>query len=326
MATFLLQRAATNPQFTIPVPGETKSQYLPHVCRVANGDLWGVVKGDDSRAIHAWKSTDGGQSFVWQGIVIGPTGSGWEAHACLDPVITYDAASDTVHYLWKGNQTHTGYGGWAIGHATAPGGSPMAITRDPANPILGPAAVQAFFASSLGVTAIGDLYAADAILDPWGVLTVWCGFRDQLGVYRIFRTRGGWNSFTPRAEGLVSPAAPYTFVQAPTVIATASGYTMVFTEGHDSGAPGALRQQSATCAADGNWSWVRSGPTWLPSGILPWEAKLVYGASFLKGGTKYDTPILINGAMQLYYSGAPIAGSTAQGGRADLTPLETATL
>lgn len=321
MTTYLIARASGNPLFPTG-PWDTKSQYVPHVCRVANGDFWGVVKGDNSRAIHAWKSTDQGVTWARQGIVIGPTGSGWEAHACLDPTITYDEASDTVHYLWKGNQTHTGYGGWAIGHGTAPGSNPMDLTRDPLNPILTPAIVQAFWPAW---GTLGDLYAGDVTRDPWNVLTVWCGARDASGTYRIFRTRGGWDSFTPRNEGQISPSSGWTFVQAPCVFATPSVYTMIFTEGHDYGNPGDLHQMSATCAADGNWAWARSGNQFLLN-TSGWEGKLCYAAHLLKTGAKHDTPLLVNGAMQLYYSGAPLVGSTAQAGRADLTPLETAVL
>ena len=121
-SSYLLTRAAGNPLMTIPVTGESKSQYVPHVCPLPNGDLLGVVKGDDSRAIHAWKSINNGQLFTHQGIVIAPSGgSNWDGFACLEPTITYDAATDTIHYLWKGNPVHASYGGWSIGHGQPDG-------------------------------------------------------------------------------------------------------------------------------------------------------------------------------------------------------------
>lgn len=331
MPNYLVQRDPDNPLITVPIPGESKSQYVPHAVRLANGDVWCVVKGDESKSIHAYKSTDGGYHFARQGVAIAPTGgTNWDGGICIDPVMTYDAASDVIHYLWKGNPNPTaGYGGWAVGHGTAPGSNPMALTRDAANPILTPATVQTFFASSFGVTSVGDLYMADVIKDPWGLLLFWGGFRDQNGVYRIFRCRGGWSDFTPRSEGVIVPASPYTFVQAPCVyLAEPNLYVMIFTEGHDHGNRGDLHHTSATCSADGNWSWTRSTNTFLPNGpYANWDGKLAYAAHLLKGGAKYDTPLVVKGAWRLYYSGQPTSlPSKAESGAASITLQDVAVL
>ena len=340
MSSYLLTRRG--PITTLPLPGESKSQYVPMPIQLPSGDIWFVVKGDESRSIHAYKSTDSGATFAYQGIVIAPSGgSNWDGGMCLDPVMTYDAATATIHYLWKGKtDPNGGYGGFSIGHGTAPGANPMALTRDPLNPILTPAIVQAFFPWT---GTLGDLYASDAMRDPWGVLLIWCGFRDASGIYHIFRTRGGWNSFTPRVEGQVHPTAPWSHVQAPCVFqhpdypvsldAQGNGvgrYVLIFTEGHDSGAVGALHQMSAWCLADGNWNWQRTGNLFLPSGPAgAWDAKLAYAAHLLKGGARYDVPIVVDGKQLLFYSGAPTTSFTARSGIADLVvgaPVETAVI
>lgn len=316
MSSYLLTRRG--PITTLPVSGESKSQYVPHAVQLPNGDLWCVVKGDESRSIHAYRSQDHGQSFVYQGVVIPPSGgSGFDAYACLDPVLVYDPGSDTLHYLWKGHPTQASYGSWAIGHGTAPGANPLAVTRNPL-PLMTSQTVQAYWPAWGTLT---DLYVGDVIRDPWNVLTFFCGARDQWGDYRMFRCRGDWTACTPRSEGVLGANSPWTFVQAPSVYRNADGsYTMIFTEGHDTGLAGALHHTSATCPGDGNWAWVRSPDTFLYDSASGWDAKLAYAAALLKGGPKYDTPIEINGALQLFYSGQPMIGTFAQAGIAMLTP------
>lgn len=323
---------------TLPIGNEWKSQYVPHAVQLPNGDMWLVAKGDDTKSIHAYKSTDCGKTYLYMGILVAPSGgTNWDGGICLDPVLAYPGG-DTLHLLWKGNPNPTaGYGGWAIGHGTMPVSNPMLLTRDALNPILTSAQVQTYYATLLGVTTVGDLFVSDVHRDPWNVLTYWCGLRDQNSRYLVFRCRGDWSSFTPRNEGTLLPTTPNTFVQAPCVIqhpdfpvsvdALGNGvgkYLMIYTEGQDSGAAGALHQATATCAADGNWIWTRSGQTFLAPGIAgTWDSKVAYAAHLAKAPTtKMDTPLNVLGSYQLYYSGVSLTdASHAHFGCAKLTPI-----
>lgn len=320
MSSYLIQRDGANPLINVPVPWEGKSQYVPHAVRLANGDVWLVVKGDNGRCINGYRSTDGGRSFTREGIVIAPTSGTWDAHVTIDPVVAYDAAADVIHYYYKGNQTHAGYGGWNIGHATAPGSDPLNVTKDPANPILTSASVQSFF----GLPEIRDLYFSDVVIDPWNRFVWFGGFYGPHGTpYQIFRCRGTtWNDPTPRGE-LVSPQAPYDFVQAPCVIRLpgSAQYLMWFTEGYDGTNDDARLLVAATSMDCANWTRV-------PGVILnrgapgSWDDRKVFAASFLKGGPKMDTPIDYAGAWRLYYSGGSMADPyRARSGGADVRPV-----
>lgn len=342
MTTFFVSRSAALMTLPLDVHGpfwENKSQYVPKPIRLSNGDQWVAVKGDDTRAIHAWRSTDHGATWTWMGVLAAPTGGiGWRAKYCLDPSLTFDAATATVHLYFKGGNEHAdgGYGPhWSIGHGVAPESNPMAMVVG-AVPVVTSADVLAYCQAhkpAMGVTAIGDLYLSDIIRDPWGILTGWGGFRNQAdGKYHIARFRGDWNNLTLRSEGWLSPGSFCDIVQAPCVIKQGATYTMILTEGTDSHTLGSLHQTTVTCSDDGNWAWGARGPAFLWQRADPalWDSFKCYCASLLKGGPRYDTPLLIDGSWRLFYSAVSASDSNrARSGCAYLAPglqSETITL
>jgi hypothetical protein len=327
MSTYLLTKDPGNPLMTIPIPGESKSQYVPHAVVLPNGETWVAVKGDESASIHAYRSTDG-FNFTREGIMLAPTPGAWDSIYVSDPVLVVQGS--TLHLYYKGNNTY-GYGGIDLGHASAPVSDPMAMVKD-ANPILTSAAVLAFYqtnAPSMGLTEIRDLYLSDFILDPWGVPTWFGGFYGQAGTpYRISRFRGGWTSPAPQLGSILVGQAPYDFVQCPTVhLNTQTGrYEMWFTEGYD-GSNNDLRLiKAAWCLPDGEWVWTRYANTLLSPGP-GWDERKVFAGALLKGGPKYDTPILVNGAMRFFYSGTShTSPNTAQAGAVSVLPVNLVTL
>lgn len=321
--TLLLQRGGA-PLISLPQPGESKSQYVPHVVQVANGDLWMIVKGDESREIRGYRSTDAGATFVYEGPVIQPTPGAWDSFYCDNPAMI--RIGSTIHYYYKAH-TQPGYGGMGIGYATAPASDPLSVTKHPANPILTQTKMLAAYGSRFGLTGIQDMGISDVMLDQSGVVTFWGFFQGQAGTpYRIFRCRvnAGMHEIDPYQEGIVEPLAPNTFVQCPSVFKEAGRYVMLFTEGHDSGMPGDLHHTAAWCLPDGNWAWQRYPLTFLHSGGLgAWDSGKAYAGSLLKTGAKHDAPLVIDGAWQFYYSGCPLsATNTATSGLARLMPVE----
>lgn len=344
MTTFLIERSDALMTLPLDVNGpfwENKSQYVPKPIRLTNGHLWAAVKGDDTRAIHAWRSTANGVpgSWTWMGVWAAPTGgTNPDAKYCLDPVLTFEAPSATIHLHWKGGNhlADGGYGPfWSVMHGRAPESDPMALVRTP-TPVITSAQVLAFcqtYKAAMGVTAIGDLYLSDIIRDPWNVIVGWGGFRNQAdGRYHIARFRGDWTDLTLRPEGWLSPGPGFDIVQGPCVSMIDGGYTMILTEGNDTGLLGSLHQTTVRCAADGNWAWGPRGTAFLRQRTDPtlWDSHKCYCASLLKGGPRYDTPILIEGSWRLFYSAVSASDwLRARSGCALLTPttgIESITL
>lgn len=318
-ATSLLiaERSAANPLITVPVGPfvtdpdalkrarglESKSQYIPAPIRLSNGDLWLYVKGDDLRAIWAYRSTDEGESFAVQNgatpvLSRGRLGA-WDDVAAIDPAAFYDAETDTIHLYYKARTGSTDYGPWAWGHATAPGATPTAFTKDPANPILTAASVQ----TSLGLSNVDDNYVSD-VIRIGGTFFFYGGYRDGPGTdYKIFYATGTTPNNPVAQATILSPQRPYDIVQAPSVfrVSDSSGYTMIFSEGCESACPPESRLVVAF-SVDGK-TWLRVGRELLrPS--AGWESAKVFAASILKGNTRsFDLAESVNGKFLVYYSG-----------------------
>jgi hypothetical protein len=310
MSTYMQQRSA-QPVISIPQPGETKSQYVPHAVRLANGDILVAVKGDESVSIHLHRSIDGGRTFMREGVAIAPTPGAWDSYYVADPLLVLDG--QTLHYYYKGNSA-PGYGGMGTGHATADASTPLQTAKDAMNPVMSHASAM----TMLGLTELRDVYLSDYILDPWGVTTFFGGFWGAHGSqYQIIRLRsGGWSGPFEIQSDRFSAQEPYDFVQAPTVFKDGERYVMLFTEGYDGSHDDYRFVTSASCPADGNWVWQRGGAVALSVGPADaWDGRKAFAASVLKGGHRNDMPLVVDGYWQLYYSGSSNASpNTAQSG------------
>jgi len=301
LATLLAQeRYSGNPVIEVAHnPKETRSQYVPAPVSLPNGDIWVYVKGDSSCAIWAYKSTDGGRTFTLQNrgnpvIQKGASGE-WDSGCVIEPSAVFDKKNNIIHLFYKGSML---FDKWSWAHATAPVDNPTAFTKDPANPILTPSAIETTF-GEVNVTdnAISDVIKIGNDFYFYGY------FRSNSG-FKIFYARGtDWNNPTPQ-DIIITSAQGFEMVQCPSVFRFPSSpiYVMIFTEGSIDKTK--ARYLRAALSLDGK-TWECMGDTILTPSKNTWENIRVYAASLLKkSGGDFSEPEVVDGRLLLYYSGS----------------------
>ena len=308
LMSWVRERYAGNPviQAVLDNPAESLSQYVPAPIRLPNGDIWVYVKGDYTHAIWAYKSTDGGRSYVVQGKAIDRGGpAAWDAASVLDPAAVYDQGTNTIHLWYKGTDDARSQTNWSWGHATASGDYPLTFTKDATNPILTPRDIE----TALGETDVTDNDVSN-VIRIGGDFYFYGTFSSSDG-YKIFYAKGSdWNKPVPQAV-ILTPGPGYEIVQSPTVFQHPDTllYVMLFTEGFL--IPPGERHLVAAQSRDGV-VWERLPGIFLASsdkpnarGDYPWESVRVYGASMLKDSRgDFATPASVDGRYLLYYSGS----------------------
>lgn len=300
--TYLIKRNL-NPIIDLPVPYigggtvETKSQYVPTPILLNDGTIIVYVKGDDTRSIFAYESTDNGQTYnVMNGglPVLTPTPSSWDSGACLDPAAVFDSDTNTIHLYYKGIVGTPGYGPWAIGYATASGNTPSILTKDLTNPLLTSSTAASFF----GLSSVTDI-CISSVTRYLGNWFFYGTYRGPTHPYKIFYCKGGdWTDLSLRSER-ISPMLPYDIVQSPCIFKRGASYKMLMTEGYDgfNNDYHQLVQMSSNDMAN----WTRDGVLMEPG--FGWDNRKIYCAQFLRKNTgEYNEPVEINGKWLLYYS------------------------
>jgi hypothetical protein len=297
-------REVTNPVVAIAQnPEETVSQYVPAPILLPNGEVWIYVKGDLTQNISAYRSTDGGVSFEFQGVAVprGPEGS-WDSGSVIDPVAVFDSTTNTVHLWYKGGERPNVGSPFSWGYATASADRPSAFVKHAGNPILTPADIE----SALGEEGVWDNYPRD-VVRIGGNLLFYGGFASDEG-YKIFlATASDWSSPVPNRV-LMVPEPGTDLVQCPFVFRNPadSSYLMSYSVGFDADRdPGLGRHLRVAQSSDGvNWTPL-PGALLQPDTRFEWEEKRVYCSSVLRTpGVASAEPALRNGKLQMYYSGS----------------------
>ena len=307
-SAWLIERHVGNPVIDVADnPAETTEQYVPAPVILPNGDIWVYVKG--ASRIYAWRSTDDGETFALQNggaPVLAPVASTWESHFVLEPTVTYDVATDTLHLYYKGRAS--GANTWAWGHVTASASDPTDFTRDPANPIL----TSAQAAADLGGGTVSDL-ALSCVVRIAGSIHFY-GYLAHNSRYKLVQTTGAdWDS-PGDVEVIYTAANDNEVVETPSVIRVPSGdYAMWWSIGGPQPDPRWIRVASSPDALD----WTFDAIDVISPVGSGWEEDEAYSGQFLRAAAG-PTPHTIDGRWLLYYSG--LEDSVANSGLIYVTP------
>lgn len=307
--TWASERYSGNP---IIVSGA--ESYAPSSIILPNGDVWCYVK-DSNIEITAWKSTDGGRTFVVQngGVAVispGPPGS-FDDVRTSEPFAHYDADTSTIHVFYTARKDPEST--LNIGHATAPLATPTVLTKDPA-PFLLAATINT--ALEGGTQDVREL-ALHSIVKKDGVLHYFGQYLNNGGSSYIWHgTSATYGDVVPVGKPIRSVHPFYSLAQIPTVfkLPGSNVYLMIYSDGSlyqlDEGSN---REFKSAYSFDLNTWYVNEGIVFGTAADKDTgEGMAVYGGHLLKYGTgNFDEPVIEDGKLLLYYSGAALAGASA---------------
>jgi hypothetical protein len=279
-------------------PDENVTVYNPAPIRLENGDILVYVKQDGRGVITAFRSTDEGRTFSFEGTAIphGPAGA-WDEGKILDPVVVHDAATGMIHLWYKAVDLEGERVNWRgrlrVGYAIAHAGSPTVFLRRP-EPVLEPAAVEA--ALGLAPGSVEDLGLSDVLLidGTWYFYGFYSLARDD---YRIFYGTGADPAaITPRAT-VLQAGAGYDLAYEATVFRHPASpvYLMIFSEGAIVDGSEIVHQRAAW-SMDGA-AWERF-PEWV---LLPDDEVRLFAGAMLKENRAPFAAMDLSGPDVLYF-------------------------
>lgn len=305
---WLNSRYSANPVINYLLPGNVETtQYAPSPIVLPNGEIWVYVKGDTYEDICAYKSTDNGATYSYQGQVLNPTGvdGDFDKSVCTFPFAHFDPGTNKIHlYYQAGASVNEPPLHPAIGHATADVSDPKTFTR------VGQAITYANLISELGFSFCG-FATVSTIVKKGGTMYIFgCAWNSDSeqgtpGVVHIFRGEMPDYNTIQNLQIVLSPDGTtgdgdgaFNVAQGPTIFLKNGKYYMIYTEGHGDDL---LLRRLVSAYSDDLVAWTKTDGILLnpTGGPTNWEGRRVYAAQLLKKAAgNFDEPLLIPLAAQ----------------------------
>lgn len=303
-----------NPTFPLNST-ETAEQYVPSPIQVGD-DLYCYIKGDRSRGIYLYKSTNNGLTWSLQNNgnpVLAPTSGSFDEYV-TDPCAVYDEEAGVIRLYYKGSTVANPLQfNWCVATTT-----PAAITTY--TKAVAPIYTAQSLATDLGLSLsnMRDNTLSDVVLiDGVYHFYFYCAFFDANSGY-VFYYLG-----YATGNSAITPDNAVTFLQSDQSGILRSGkcfrfdlsnrYYLLYDEGYSLDYD--FARVKTLISSDGK-TWQRdNGVVFTPvGGASAWNGIRTYTAAVLKKPTpKNDTTQLINGEALLFLSGSKQGGGDTAG-------------
>ena len=282
------------------------SMYTPAPVKITSGTnkgkFFAVAKGDFSRKLFGWISTDNCITWDTTGVVLEKSATGWDKSGVSMPHLIYDSATNIIHMWYMGYSDSLYPSVFGVGYATASGNSPTVFTKQ------GEVLSGQNFATQIGmphkpgylkVSSVvkgretGKFYFHGSYWIGNGATWVDSTIRLWQGVSATI------NGSIDSAQQILAPTGTNTLLENPTTYyGNDSAYWMIYTNGYtdlNGGIDSVQYLQTARSVSLKNPVWVKQpGIVFYPTKDSTWQGKRVYNGQLLKNGYGYyDRPISI---------------------------------
>jgi len=282
------------------------SMYTPAPIKITSGTnkgkFFAVAKGDFSRKLFGWISTDNCITWDTTGVVLEKSATGWDKSGVSMPHLIYDSATNIIHMWYMGYSDSLYPSVFGVGYATASGNSPTVFTKQ------GEVLSGQNFATQIGMPHKPGYLKVSSVVKGretgkfyfhgsyWiGNGTTWVDSTIRLWQGVSATINGSIDS----AQQILAPTGTNTLLENPTTYyGNDSAYWMIYTNGYtdlNGGIDSVQYLQTARSVSLKNPVWVKQpGIVFYPTKDSTWQGKRVYNGQLLKNGYGYyDRPISI---------------------------------
>ena len=280
------------------------SMYTPTPVHITNGTNKGkifvVTKGDFSRKLFGWISSDRGFSWDTTGVVLAKSTSGFDKSGVSMAHMIYDSLTNVIHMWYMGYSDSLYPSVFGVGYATASGDAPSTFTKQ--GQVLSGEnfRVQMGMPHKTGYLKVSSVVKGRETGKYYFHGSYWLGN----GTTWTDSTIRLWQGVSATINGnidssqqILAPIGTHTLLENPTVWYGDDGnYWMIHTNGYtdlNGGIDSVQYLQTAKSPSLKNPSWtVQPGIVLYPTKDSTWMGKRVYNAQLLKNTSDYyDRPI-----------------------------------